>query len=143
MPPITFELPIYTFQIDYNRHVSNIVYIQWMEIGRHKLMEAAGMLIHQTLQQGFTAVLVETTITYKRPLYLGDTVRAEVWISELTHVVAWIEFRFYAGDGVLAATGRQKGVFVNVETGRPIRLDAAKKAMFAPFLVAQTVAIAK
>ena len=27
---ITFQESIHTFQIDFNRHVSNVVYIQWV-----------------------------------------------------------------------------------------------------------------
>ena len=40
---LTFREPVHSFQIDFNRHVSNIVYIQWMEIGRLKLLEACGL----------------------------------------------------------------------------------------------------
>jgi acyl-CoA thioester hydrolase len=45
MERLRYELQIYPFQIDVMRHVSNIVYIQWMEIGRCLLLEAVGMPI--------------------------------------------------------------------------------------------------
>ena|GEM_PF-5315118 len=58
MNKITFELPIYTFQIDFNNHVSNIVYSQWMEIGRTKLLEAIAMPVHKVAEEGFVPVLI-------------------------------------------------------------------------------------
>ena len=74
MPKITFELQVYPFDIDFIRHVNNSVYIQWMEIGRTKLLETIGMPIQEIVQQGFAPVLVETNIVYKTPLYLGEFV---------------------------------------------------------------------
>ncbi len=134
MQKITFEEKIHTFQIDFNRHVSNIVYVQWMEIGRLKLLEATGLPIHEIDKAGFLPVLAETQIAYKRPLYMGDVVRVEVWLSELTHATAWMEFRFYNGRDELAATGRQRGVFVRTDTNRPLRLSPEQRAAFEPFL---------
>ena len=39
---LTIEPEIYTYDIDFNNHVSNISYIRWMEIGRLKLLEKTG-----------------------------------------------------------------------------------------------------
>ncbi|MEH2454252.1 acyl-CoA thioesterase [Nostoc sp.] len=68
MQKISFELEVYSFHIDFIGHVNNTVYIQWMEIGRTKLLEAVGMPIQKIFQQGFAPVLVQTNITYKSPL---------------------------------------------------------------------------
>jgi acyl-CoA thioester hydrolase len=134
MQKITFDEKIHTYQIDFNRHVSNIVYVQWMEIGRLKLLEAIGLPIYEIDKAGFLPVLAETQITYKRPLYMGDSVRVEVWLSELSHATAWMEFRFYSGGGALAAAGRQRGVFVRTDTNRPLRLTPEQRAAFEPYL---------
>lgn len=132
---ITFTENIYTYQIDFNRHVSNIVYIQWMEIGRLKLLEAGGLPIHKIDAQGFAPILIETQIQYKRPLLMGETVVIQVWLSELTRLYAWMEFTFHTDKGELAGTGRQRGVFINIETGRPIRLSKEQMAVFQPYLI--------
>ncbi|HET6567459.1 MAG TPA: acyl-CoA thioesterase [Rhodothermales bacterium] len=134
MQKIIFEERIHTFQIDFNRHVSNVVYVQWMEIGRLRLLEAVGLPIYEIDRAGFLPVLVETQITYKRPLYMGDTVRVELWLSELTNATALMEFKFLGGNGKLAAEGRQRGVFVNTGTGRPLRLSPQQRAAFEPYL---------
>ncbi len=134
METLTLEMPIYTYDIDYNQHVSNIVYVQWMEICRLRLLEAVGLPVQELRVQGFFPALVETHIAYKRALYFGETVRAECWLSMLSRVSCWIEFRFYNGAGELAATGRQKGVFVNAETVRPARLSEEHRARFSRYL---------
>ncbi len=134
MKKITFDLQIYTYQIDFVNHVSNIVYIQWMEIGRLKLLEAVGMPVHRIAEQGFVPMLVHTEISYKKPLYLSDSVHVELWLSELRNVSAQLEFRFKNGEGTLAALGRQKGLFVDQKTMRPRRLRPEEKTIFEPYL---------
>lgn len=137
MEKIVLELPIYTFQIDFSRHVSNIIYIQWMEMARLRLLEEGGLAAHHAASEhGIVPVLTTTEISYRMPLYLGDTVRVEAWLSELKRVSACIELRIYRGDGALAATGRQRGLFVSLETQRPHRLPPALRSGFERFLEA-------
>ena len=134
MQKLTYDLEVYTYQIDFAGHVNNSVYIHWMEIGRIKLLEAIGMPIHEVVNQGIAPVLVETNITYKLPLYLGDRVQAQLWLSELRNASAVMQFQFYNGDQVLAAEGVQKGLFVDVKTMRTKRLSLEERASFASYL---------
>ncbi len=131
---ITFEEEVYTFHIDFNRHVSNIVYIQWMEVGRLRLLREAGLAVEETDEEGFVPVLVETHIRYRKPLFLGERVTVSCHLSELTDLVAWMAFRFARADGSLVAEGRQKGVFVNTKTLRPMRLGERERGLLEPFL---------
>jgi acyl-CoA thioester hydrolase len=129
------EFEIYTFQIDFSGHVSNVVYIQWMEIARLKLLETAGASVQEMAQQkGVIPVLTETQIIYKKALYFGDTVRVEAWFSELRPASAWVEYRFYNGAGELAASGRQKGVYLYRDSLRPYRLTVEERAILEPYL---------
>jgi acyl-CoA thioester hydrolase len=134
MQKISFDLDIYSYQIDFIGHVNNAVYIHWMEIGRTKLLEAVGMPTHEIFKQGFAPVLVQTNITYKSPLYLGDRVQIDLWLSELRNASATMQFRFYNGQQILAAEGVQKGLFVDKQTMRPRRLSLEEKAWFIPYL---------
>jgi acyl-CoA thioester hydrolase len=134
MQTICFELEVYSFHIDFIGHVNNIVYIQWMEIGRTKLLEAIGLPTHAILNQGFVPVLVQTNITYKVPLFLGDRVRIELWLSELRNASAVMQFRFYNAKGTLAAEGWQKGLFADRQSMRPRRLRAEERALFLPYV---------
>ncbi len=137
MKKIFFEPQVHPFHIDFMRHVSNIVYIEWMEVGRCALLEAVGLPVVAIAEQGFGPVLVDTVITYKRALVLGDTVRAEVWLSELSHASAWMEFRFHNGSGEMVASGRQRGLFVEIATGRPKRIDPNLRQRFEEYLIVE------
>ena len=134
MKKVEFDLDVYTFQIDFANHVSNIVYIQWMEMGRTKLLEAVGLPIEQLTAAGIAPVLARTEIAYKEPLYLGDRVRVEVWVLELRRASAEIGFRFYKDDNVLAASGTQKGLFIRLDTKAPYRMGPEMRARFLPYL---------
>jgi len=136
--PVTFTESVYTFHIDFNGHVSNIVYVEWMEIARNRLLEAIGLSVHKIMETGFAPVLIETQITYKHPVHLGDTVTVEIWLTEVTPLHAWMAIRITRSDGALAAFGRQRGIFVRMDTGRPRRLTVEEQARFNAFLIPDT-----
>jgi acyl-CoA thioester hydrolase len=108
-----------------------------MEIGRILLLKAIGRPVERFVESGTAPVLVETAISYKKPLRLGDTISAEVWISELTNASAWMEFRFYNGAGELAASGRQRGIFIDLKSGRPKRFSNVDRALFTHYVIGE------
>lgn len=134
MKKVTFEQEVHTFHIDFLGHVNNGVYIQWMEIGRTKLLEAAGLFMSEILNQSFAPLLVETNIKYKLPLYLGNRAHIEVWLSEMRHATGVMQFRFYNGQGALVAEASQKGLFIDTKTLQPRKLRPEERALFLPFL---------
>jgi acyl-CoA thioester hydrolase len=135
MPKLIVKLPIYTYDIDFAGHVSNITYIRWMEIGRLHLLDTIGLSVHQIAKHGFTPVLVHTAITYVTPLYLGDVVHLELWLSEFKRASAELQFRFHNGEHVVVASGQQRGLFVDLESRKPHRLTSEERAMFEPYLL--------
>ncbi|MEN8193232.1 MAG: acyl-CoA thioesterase [Bacteroidota bacterium] len=130
MQKVKFDLEVYTYQIDFVHHLSNIVYIEWMEIGRLKLLDAMGLPAAELEKSGIFPVLTKTEIAYKQPIFYGDSVEAEVWISKLNLASAIIEFRFFKNERILAAEGRQKGLFINGETQKPYRLTEEQRNKF-------------
>jgi acyl-CoA thioester hydrolase len=134
MPKVKYDLEVYTYQIDIVHHLSNIVYIEWMEIGRIKLLEAMGLPIEELEKRGILPVLTETQIRYRKPIYFGDQVRGEIWVGELGAASAILKFRFYKNNDILAAEGWQKGLFINVETKKPYRLRNEERERFENFL---------
>jgi len=134
MKKIVYSPEIYTYQIDFNQHVSNIVYIQWMEVGRLKLLQKVGLDVHILMKKKVTPVLVETTISYKKPLYLGDNLTVEMWIVALNRASAELAFTFFRNGETVAAEGGQKGLFVNMDSGLPHRLTDVEKELFALYV---------
>lgn len=131
---VRFELPVHTFHIDFAGHVSNIVYVQWMEIARSKLLEAASLPVGELMKRGIVPVLAGTAIEYRRPLRLGERVQVETWLSGLGGATACIEVRFRNGEGDLVASGSNRGVFIDRDSGRPLKMPEEFRSAFAPFL---------
>lgn len=128
------EFEVYTFHIDFSGHVSNIAYVQWMEVTRLKLLEAAGSSVAEMAdQKGVIPVLTETQISYRKALYFGDRVRVDAWFSEIRPASAWVEYRFYNQSDELAASGRQKGVYLHRDSLRPYRLTSEERAKLEPY----------
>jgi acyl-CoA thioester hydrolase len=130
---VELDLEIFTFDIDFAGHVSNIAYIRWLEIGRLRLLADAGLPITALLEQGLAPVLTRTEIDYRSPLRLGDAVHLSLWMEELRAASATLRFEITAGAR-LAASARQIGLFVSTATGRPRRLAPEVRARFEPFV---------
>ncbi len=130
---VELDLDIYTFDIDFAGHVSNITYIRWLEIGRLQLLVDAGMPTPELLAEGLAPLLVRTEIDYRLPLKLGDPVHLSADLAELRAASAAIDFRI-TSNGQLAATARQLGIFVRLDTGKPARITPDRRARFAPYL---------
>ncbi len=135
MSKIVFEQEVYTYQIDYVGHLSNIIYIEWMEIGRTKLLEYIGLTFDKMEAESIAPVLASTEIKYKKSLYLAEKVRIEVSIYELKNASAIMNFNFYNSKNELAATGLQTGLFINLTTKRPHRLNAEQRLAFEKLLL--------
>ncbi|MEL7223271.1 MAG: thioesterase family protein [Cyanobacteria bacterium P01_D01_bin.36] len=138
MSKIEYALSIYPFQIDAMGHVNNIIYVQWMEIGRTKLMDAIEMPVDQVIKEGFAPVLVETNISYEVPLYLSDQVTASIWLSQLRSASAVMSFEFCNQHGQVAAAGTQRGLFIDLESKKPKRLDKKMRDRFVRYLITDT-----
>lgn len=134
MKTVTIRPEIYSYNIDSGRHVSNIVYIKWMEIGRLKLLEEIGMPIHELEGIGVAPALMHTDIRYKKPLYLGDKVRVELYMTELRKISGKMKFTFFRGEDEIVAEGEQEAVFFNLESKRPYRLTEEQRSLIAEYL---------
>ncbi len=134
MKKIEYIKPIYTYEIDFGQHVSNIAYVQWMEVGRLKLLEEVGLPVHEVKLKGFVPALIRTEIRYKKPLFIGDEVRVVLWISELKNASATMRFEFYNQLNDIVAEGEQVGLFIKVDSQRPHKLSASDRARFEPYV---------
>ncbi len=135
MKIFTIEPKIYTYDIDSSHHVNNITYIRWMEMARVELLEDIGMAVHEIEKFDFAPVLTHTEISYKKPLYLGDKIRVELFFSELKKISGTMKFHFIRGEDELVAEGRQDALFFSLSTKRPHKLTAEQRIKIAQYLV--------
>lgn len=99
---IEVDFPVRTYDIDFANHVSNIVYIRWLEDLRLEMMNKFFPL-SELISRGQAPVLRSTTIDYKQPITILDKVCGCMWMSEMENVRMILEAEFYKGE-VLAAT---------------------------------------
>ena len=136
MKKLKFTEPIYTYHIDFVGHVNNIIYIQWLENARVKLLQAMDLSITELADEDkILPIITETVIKYKKPFFLDNTVHVEVWVSAIMNVSAIFEFRFLNEKGEVCSTGSQKVLFIDKETQRPSRKIVKYKGAFERFLV--------
>jgi acyl-CoA thioester hydrolase len=136
MPPIRIPFEIATFHIDFVGHVSNIVYIQWLEIARCRLLEAVGLPVADLAKShGIVPVLLETQIAYKRQLVMGQRPYIEVWLSELGRASAIMNFRICHENGDIAAEATQKGMFCSHPDMKPYRIPPDMRGRFNQFVI--------
>jgi acyl-CoA thioester hydrolase len=147
MKKITFDLDIYSYQIDCAGQVHNAVYVNWMEIGKLKILEAFCLPITTLISQGSYPALAQTTIAYKTPLFLSDRVWVEMWLSALGYSSTVMQFQFLntasktedIREQVMAAEGYQRNMFVDKDSWKTRRFTREEKDAFLPYVEVQPI----
>lgn len=127
---IETAIPVRTYDIDFAGHVSNIVYVRWLEDLRYLLFERHFSL-QSLMDNGCTMVLKSTSVDYRHSIRLFDDVRAKMWVDAVSKVSITIKAEFYVGD-VLTTTASHVGVFVDLEKLRPRRVPLEIVEKFSP-----------
>lgn len=107
-----------TYDIDFAGHVSNIVYIRWLEDLRLLLLDTY-LPLKTLMEKGIAPVVMRTTIDYKRPVKLFDKPIGKMWAGDMGNVKGILLAEFSV-NGVVVATAEQVGIFVRLESGRPV-----------------------
>lgn len=114
-----FELTVPDAAVDENRHVNNVVYVQWMQEAAVRHATATGC-VAATHARGATWVVRSHTIEYLRPAHAGDRLTVETWVVDARQARSTRRYRFLrANDGRPVAEGETQWVYVDAESGRP------------------------
>ncbi len=113
---LTFQVKSY--DVDYVGYVHNTVYIRWLEDLRLAML-APYYSLERFVREGTSPIILRTTIEYKKPLRLFDTLTGTVWVSHLEGVRWTVRHELVHNDAI-AATAEQHGVFINLGTRRPV-----------------------
>lgn len=117
---IEHDITVGTYDIDFAGHVSNISYLRWLEDMRLELFEKYFPL-KNFLAEFKTPVLASTHIQYKRPIRLFDIPHGFMWVSKVRQASVTIEARLTV-DGELTTVAEHVGVFIDLNTHKPIRV---------------------
>ena len=117
---LEYDINVSTHDIDFAGHVSNIVYLRWLEDMRLKMFDLYCPL-QDFMAEGKTPVLVSSEIHYHKPIRLFEKPRGKMWVSEVSLTTLTIDAEIYLGDAH-CTTARHVGVFVDMAKMKPVRV---------------------
>jgi len=103
--------------VDANRHVNNVIYVQWMQDAAIGHAEACGGA-RLARELGGSWFVRMHRIEYLKPAFLDDEVTVLTWVADWRKVRSLRRYRFLRNETVLAE-GETDWVFVDATTGRP------------------------
>jgi acyl-CoA thioester hydrolase len=111
-----------TYDIDFAGVVSNITYTRWLEDLRNLFAEQT-LSVGDAFKRGIAPALTRTEIDFLAPVRFPDTVNARMWLDELGPA-RWVLAAEFTSEatGTVAVRARQTGLFVSLQTFRPVPL---------------------
>lgn len=118
--------------LDPVRHVNNAVYAQYLQECGMQLGQTYGWPAERMWQEGFAIVARSHHIEYLKPAFLGEQLEILTWLSPFnrTNVVRHYLIRREL-DGELLTQVNSRYVWVDLDTGHPIRIPEKIKRDFA------------
>lgn len=125
---VQLALPVRGYDIDFAHIVSNIVYVRWLEDLRTAMLDQYFPLDRQ-VEDNYVPVLTATHIEYKKPIVMFDQPIGHMWIKSFEKV-RWINEAVIVVGSQVVAQATQTGVFVRLDSKRPIPLPAELRRRF-------------
>jgi acyl-CoA thioester hydrolase len=109
--------------IDALGHANNVVFLRWIQSAAIAHSAALGLDLETYKRLGAIFVVVRHEIDYLRPAMRGDVIEARTWISTVTAAKCFRSTElFRLSDSQLVARGVTTWGFVELSTGRPMRI---------------------
>lgn len=118
------ELTIRPDDIDMNNHVHNSKYLDYVLPARYDQMRKDyKVTMEDFLERGFTWVVSQVNINYKRALILTDKIIVRTQVEDFNRSQSIVNFEIVKKEnGKVAAEGQFIYTMINVETGRPAKI---------------------
>lgn len=121
--------------VDPAQHVNNAKYFTYMEESGIQAAAQFGFSMNRFLEEGFGTVARETRIEYKQPAVLDDTIEITTYLSDVRSVRATRHFIMRRqSDQTLLAQGYVVWVFIDLNTGRPVRMPEEMRNQISPHI---------
>ncbi|MCS7060067.1 MAG: thioesterase family protein [Anaerolineae bacterium] len=125
--------------IDTAQHVNNIMYMVYVEACSMDVLSAHGWSIPRMTAEGFGMVLRRHQIEYLQPAVLGDEIEIATWVYDVKRASATRHYVLTrVSDGALLARVNTTAAWIDLASGRPIRIPTHFMADFAPNASVQT-----
>lgn len=118
------ELAIRPDDIDMNNHVHNSKYLDYVLAARYDQMRKDyKVTMEDFLKLGFTWVVSNVNINYKRALVLTDKIVVRTQVDSFNRSQSVVNFEIIKKEtGKVAADGQFIYTMINIETGRPAKI---------------------
>jgi acyl-CoA thioester hydrolase len=117
---VEIGLTVKTYDVDFSGVVSQLTYHRWLEELWVAMLTRHDALRYQ-VDAGRVPVVSRTTLHARRPVGLGASVQARMWLGEVGRCRWRLAAEFAVGGDAVAAA-EQTGCFVDLETRRPLPL---------------------
>jgi acyl-CoA thioester hydrolase len=107
--------------IDFNGHVNNLKYLEWMIDLAMEHSEHEGFGIEYYKTHGVSWVARKHCVEYKHPSFEGDELLLKTWIDEVHKVTVIRKYEILKNDKIITQ-GFSEWVFVDFKTQRPKRI---------------------
>ena len=124
--------------LDPAQHVNNAVYLSYIEDCAFLVAEAHGWPLERMTAEGFAVLVRRHRVEYLQQAVLGDELEVATWASHVRRTNALRHFTVTRlADRALVARAQTFYAWVDLATGRPIRIPAAFIEDFTPNIVGQ------
>lgn len=122
--------------IDPAGHVNNAMYLAYIEECGVGVAEAYGWSMKRMMAAGFGIVARRYRIQYKQPALMDDELEVATWVSDVRRATAVRHYTITRiPDNVLLARAHVLWVWVDLESGRPMRIPTEFISAFAANIV--------
>lgn len=109
-------------------HVNNVVFYDYLQEARVQMLTELGHMDVDTLSQ----VVVRQEMDFRKPLLLKpEPIVIETWIGEVARSSYVVRYRIIDEDGDVAAEAMTKLACLDLESGRPVRIEGELRALLA------------
>jgi acyl-CoA thioester hydrolase len=131
MKKYRYTLTVEPKDIDFNGHVSNIIYLSWMIDAATKHSESVGFGYKECLKYGGTWVAKSHTIEYKKPSFEEDELIMETWVEEIGKILSTRHYVLTRiSDHATICEGKTEWVFVDTKKMRPMKIPLEMREGF-------------
>ena len=119
--------------IDSAQHVNNAMYLVFIEECGMQVIAAHKWPVQRMLAEGFAILIRRHQIQYAAPALLDDELTVSTWVSSVKRSTAIRHYEICrAADNQRIATIHSLGVWVDLKSGKPIRIPNQLLADFSP-----------
>jgi acyl-CoA thioester hydrolase len=122
--------------LDPVQHVNNAVYLNFVEECGMQVIASHGWPITRMIDEGFAIFIRQHQIQYRQPAFLGDELVISTWASNVRRSTATRHYVIQrSSDGTEMEAVHSLGVWVDLKSGKPIRIPKEFLSDFAPNIV--------